>query len=151
ALWGLEARQRGVPLWRHAGCDGPPAQRVTALTISLAAPDQMSAEAASAVADGWRLLKLKLTGEGDGARVAAVRDGAPDVRLNVDANESWGQLDLLSEAEAFAELGVEMIEQPVPVGADALLDGVYAPLPFVADESCQTAADVARIGTFYDG
>src|SRR3546814_19250612 len=48
-------------------------------------------------------------------------------------------------------MGVEMIEQPVPVGADALLDPVYAPLPFVADESCQTAADIARIGTFYDG
>src|SRR3546814_18137816 len=48
-------------------------------------------------------------------------------------------------------MGIEMIEQPVPVGADALLDPVYAPLPFVADESCQTAADVARIGPFYDG
>src|SRR3546814_4903660 len=44
-----------------------------------------------------------------------------------------------------------MIEQPVPVGTDALLDGVYAPVPFVADESCHTAADVARIGAFYDG
>lgn len=151
ALWDLEARQRGVPLWRLAGCDGPPTERVTAITISLAPPDRMRAEAAAAVADGWRLLKLKLTGEGDRARVKAVREGAPDARLIVDANESWGQLDLLSEAEGLAELGVELIEQPVPVGADALLDGVYAPLPFVADESCQTAADIARIGTFYDG
>jgi L-alanine-DL-glutamate epimerase-like enolase superfamily enzyme len=57
----------------------------------------------------------------------------------------------LSEAEALADLGAEMIEQPVPVGADALLDPVYAPVPFVADESCQNAADVARIGAFYDG
>jgi L-alanine-DL-glutamate epimerase-like enolase superfamily enzyme len=39
----------------------------------------------------------------------------------------------------------------VPVGADALLDPIYAPIPFVADESCHTAADVARIGPFYDG
>ena len=52
----------------------------------------------------------------------------------------------MSEAEALADMGVEMIEQPVPVGADALLDPVYAPIPFLADESCQTAADVARIG-----
>src|SRR3546814_9084802 len=80
-----------------------------------------------------------------------VRRGAPDARLIVDANESWGEVDILSEAEALADMGVEMIEQPVPVGADALLDPVYAPLPFVADESCQTAADVARIGPFYDG
>src|SRR3546814_20625608 len=80
-----------------------------------------------------------------------VRRGAPDARLIVDANESWGEVDILSEAEALADMGVEMIEQPVPVGADALLDPVYAPLPFVADESCQTAADVARIGPFYAG
>jgi L-alanine-DL-glutamate epimerase-like enolase superfamily enzyme len=151
ALWDLEAQQRGLPLWQLAGCDGPPTPRLTAFTISLAAPDRMAVQAAAAVTEGYRLLKLKLTGEGDRARVAAVRGGAPDARLIVDANESWGQLDLLGEAEALAELGVEMIEQPVPVGADALLDGVYAPLPFVADESCQTAADIARIGTFYDG
>ncbi len=151
ALWDLEARQRGLPLWQIAGSDGPPTARVTAFTISLAAPDVMAAKAGAAAAEGFRLLKLKLTGEGDRARVAAVRRGAPDARLIVDANESWGQVDLLGEAEALAEMGVEMVEQPVPVGADALLDSVYAPLPFVADESCQTCADVARIGAFYDG
>lgn len=151
ALWDLEARQRGLPLWHLAGLDAPPTPRTTAFTISLAAPDRMAAQASAAASEGWRLLKLKLTGEGDRARVAAVRDGAPDARLIVDANESWGQLDLLGEAEALAELGVELIEQPVPVGTDALLDGIYAPLPFVADESCHTAADIARIGTFYDG
>lgn len=151
ALWDLEARQRDMPLWQLAGCEGAPSARTTALTISLGAPDTMAVEAEKGAARGFRLLKLKLTGEGDRDRVAAVRAGAPDARLIVDANESWGQLDLLAEAEALAELGVEMIEQPVPDGADALLDGVYAPIPFVADESCQTAADVARIGAFYDG
>src|SRR3546814_16884153 len=81
-----------------------------------------------------------------------ISDWSSDVcSSDLDANESWGQLDLLGEAEALAELGVELIEQPVPVGTDALLDGIYAPLPFVADESCHTAADIARIGTFYDG
>src|SRR3546814_17049654 len=81
-----------------------------------------------------------------------ISDWSSDVcSSDLDANESWGQLDLLGEAEALAELGVGLIEQPVPVGTDALLDGIYAPLPFVADESCHTAADIARIGTFYDG
>src|SRR3546814_1956688 len=105
----------------------------------------MAEQAATAAADGYRLLKIKLTGEDDRLRVAGVRRGAPDARLIVDANESWGEVDILSEAEALADMGVEMIEQPVPVGADAMLDPVYAPLPFVADESCQTAADVAPI------
>lgn len=151
ALWDLEAKQRGQRLWQVAGCDGPPTARVTAFTISLGSPGAMAEQAATAEADGYRLLKIKLTGEDDRLRVAGVRKGAPSARLIVDANGSWGQLDILAEAEALADMGVEMIEQPVPVGADALLDPIYAPIPFVADESCQTAADIARIGTFYDG
>ena len=151
ALWDLEAKQRGLRLWQLVGSDGAPTARLTAYTISLGTPGAMAEQAATAAADGYRLLKVKLTGIDDRLRITAVRKGAPDARLIVDANESWGQVDLLTEAEAFAELGVEMIEQPVPVGTDALLDGVYAPIPFVADESCHTAADVARIGAFYDG
>lgn len=151
ALWDLEARQRGLRLWQLAGCDGAPTARTTAYTISLGTPGAMAEAAATAEADGYRLLKIKLTGEGDRLRVAGVRKGAPNARLIVDANESWGQVDILGEAEALADMGVEMIEQPVPVGTDALLDQLYAPIPFVADESCQTVADVARIGPFYDG
>lgn len=151
ALWDLEAKQRGLRLWQLAGCDGPPTARTTAYTISLGTPGAMAEQAATAEADGYRLLKIKLTGEGDRLRVAGVRKGAPNARLIADANESWGPIDILSEAEALADMGVEMIEQPVPVGADALLDPIYAPIPFVADESCHIAADVARIGPFYDG
>lgn len=151
ALWDVEAKQRGLRLWQLVGCDGAPTARVTAFTISLGSPGAMAEQAATAAADGYRLFKLKLTGEDDRLRVAAVRKGAPEARLIVDANESWGGIDLLSEAEALADMGVEMIAQPVPVGADALLDPIYAPIPFVADESCQTAADIARIGAFYDG
>lgn len=151
ALWDLEAKQRGMRLWQLAGCDGAPTARLTAFTISHGRPGAMAEAAATAAADGYRLLKVKLTGDEDRLRVTAVRKGAPDARLIVDANESWGQVDILSEAEALADLGVEMIEQPVPVGADALLDPIYAPIPFIADESCHTAADVARIGAFYDG
>ncbi|MBY4635665.1 dipeptide epimerase [Sphingopyxis sp. XHP0097] len=151
ALWDLEAKQRGMRLWQLAGCDGAPTARLTAFTISHGRPGEMAEAAATAAADGYRLLKVKLTGDDDRLRVTAVRKGAPDARLIVDANESWGQVDILSEAEALSDLGVEMIEQPVPVGADALLDPIYAPIPFIADESCHTAADVARIGAFYDG
>src|SRR3546814_18621285 len=105
-----------------AGCDGAPTARVTAYTISLGTPGAMAEQAATAAADGYRLLKIKLTGEDDRLRVAGVRRGAPDARLIVDANESWGEVDILSEADALADMGVEMLEQTVPVGADALLE-----------------------------
>lgn len=151
ALWDLEVKQTGQPLWQLAGFAHPPVSLTTAFTISLGEAEVMEAAAEKAAANGYGLLKLKLTGEGDSARVAAVRKGAPEARLIVDANESWGGLDIAAEAEALEEMGVEMIEQPVPAGSDALLDTIRAPLPFVADESCQDSADIRRIGAFYDG
>ena len=151
ALWDLEAKTKAIPLWQLAGLSVAPQPLQTAFTISLGDPATMEANAAKAAARGFGLLKLKLTGGGDRERVAAVRKGAPDVRLIVDANESWGGLDIAAEAAALAVLGVEMIEQPVPVGQDALLEGVKSPVPFLADESCQSAADIEMCARYYDG
>ncbi|MEC3951296.1 N-acetyl-D-Glu racemase DgcA [Sphingobium sp. HWE2-09] len=147
ALWDLEARQAGVPVWQLAGLATPvPLQ--TAFTISLGAPDAMEADARAAAARGFTLLKCKLTGEGDRARIAAVRAGAPAARLIVDANESWHAMDIAAEAAALAALGVEMVEQPIVHGQEARLAGVRAPLPLCADESCHTRADLDRLGDF---
>lgn len=151
ALWDLEAKAAGVPLWKLAGLATAPKPLQTAFTISLGDSATMEAAATKAATRGFGLLKLKLTGEGDRERVAAVRRGAPSARLIVDANESWGGLDIEAEAAALALLGVEMIEQPVPVGQDALLDGVNSPLPFLADESCQSRADIELCARQYDG
>lgn len=150
ALWDLEAKAAGLPLWQLAGLAEPPRALQTAFTISLGPPEAMEADAARAAARGFGLLKLKLTGEGDRERVAAVRKGAPAVRLIVDANESWGALDIAAEAAALASLGVEMIEQPVPVGQEALLAGVNSPLPFLADESCQSRAELDLCARYLD-
>jgi L-alanine-DL-glutamate epimerase-like enolase superfamily enzyme len=147
ALWDLEAKREGAPVWQIAGLE-PPAPMPTAFTISLGEPPAMEADARKAAARGFALLKCKLTGEGDRARVAAVRAGAPDVRLIVDANESWHDRDIAAEAAALAALGVEMVEQPVRHGAEDRLAGVRAPLPLCADESCHTRADLKRLGDF---
>jgi L-Ala-D/L-Glu epimerase len=151
ALWDLAAKHAGQPLWRLAGLAEAPNALHTAFTISLDEPAVMESRAAEAAAKGFGLLKLKLTGVGDRTRVAAVRSGAPGVRLIVDANESWDDLDVAAEAAALAELGVEMIEQPVKAGNDAKLAGVRSPLPLVADESCHTADDAAMCARYYDG
>jgi L-Ala-D/L-Glu epimerase len=151
ALWDLEAKATGVPLWQLAGFADAPKPLQSAFTISLGEPATMEANAAKAVGRGFGLLKLKLTGEGDRDRVAAVRKGAPEARLIVDANESWGGLDIVAEAAALAALGVEMIEQPVPVGQDVLLEVITSPVPFLADESCQSATDIEMCSRYYDG
>jgi L-Ala-D/L-Glu epimerase len=151
AFWDLEAKQAGQAVWQLAGLQTAPKPLQTAFTISLGEADVMEANAAKAAARGFGLLKLKLTGEGDRERVTAVRRGAPEARMIVDANESWGQLDIAAEASALAALGVEMIEQPVPVGQDALLDGIVSPVPFLADESCQSMADIELCARHYAG
>jgi L-Ala-D/L-Glu epimerase len=146
ALWDLEAQQAGVPLWQLAGMHKPK-PLVSAFTISLGDPAAMEVDA-RARAD-LPLLKLKLAGEGDVARVAAVRRGAPRARLIVDANEAWDGGNVVAEARALAARGVEMIEQPVRAGNEASLRGVIGPVPWVADESCQTRAELdACTGAF---
>ena len=142
ALWDLEARVSGMPAWQRAGLASP-RPLTTAFTISLGEPARMEADAQSAAAL-HPLLKLKLAGEGDVDRVAAVRRGAPDARLIVDANEAWTGRDVAAEAAALVPYGVELIEQPVAAGQDHLLDGVVSPIPLCADESCQDRADFAR-------
>ncbi len=146
ALWSLESAQIGRPIWALAGLP-PPRPLVTAYTISLAEPAAMEA-VAQRVSD-YPLLKLKLAGEGDVARVEAVRRGAPDARLIVDANEAWNDRDVAREVAALAALGVELIEQPVRAGEEARLDGIHRPVPFAADESCQDRDDLDRcVGRF---
>ena len=151
ALWDLEAKQAGVALWALVGMATPPLPLQTAFTISLGASEAMHADASRAADKGYGLLKLKLNGEADRDRVAAVRAGAPNAQIIVDANESWGGIDIAAEAEALKNLGVAMIEQPLPAGQDAALANLSSPLPIFADESCHVAADVPRLAGLYQG
>ena len=147
ALWDLEAKRSGRPVWDLAGLE-PPAPLTTAFTLSVDAPAAM--EAAARAASGRPLLKLKLTGDGDLERVAAVRRGAPQARLIVDANEAWTAAHYASFARDLGALGVELIEQPLPAGADGDLAGVAHPVPVCADESCHDTATLAGLGTRYE-
>jgi L-alanine-DL-glutamate epimerase-like enolase superfamily enzyme len=142
ALWDLAAKASGDSVWRTIGLP-PPHPLLTAYTISLGEPGAM--EEAARIVAGRELLKIKLSGEGDLDRVAAVRRGAPDARLIVDANEAWGGVDIERMARAMAELRVELIEQPVPAGSDDLLDGVRSTVPLCADESVHDRASLDAV------
>ncbi len=132
ALWDLEAKQTGVPVWKRAGLPAP-AEAVTAYTISLGTPEGMRAAAQKAA--HRPLLKVKLGGAGDPERIAAVRHGAPDSTLIVDANEAWTD-DLLDPClTACRAAGVALIEQPLPAEKDDALIGLEAGILLCADES----------------
>jgi L-alanine-DL-glutamate epimerase-like enolase superfamily enzyme len=147
ALWDLDGKRLGCPAHTLAQLP-PPVPVVTAFTISLATPQAMAASAAEA--ERYPLLKLKLGGDGDIARVRAVRQAVPDTRLIVDANEAWSAAQLPDYLGAMADLGVELVEQPLHAGEDGPLDGIPHPVPVCADESCHTSADVPGLVGRYD-
>jgi L-Ala-D/L-Glu epimerase len=147
AFWDLEAKRAGRPVHELAGLPAPTALQ-TAYTLSLAEPETMRRKAEENAARP--LLKLKLGGENDIARLEAVRAGAPQATIIVDANEGW-TAELYSEiAPYLLKLGVAMVEQPLPAGQDAMLGEIERPLPVCADESCHDRASLAELEGRYD-
>lgn len=147
ALWDLAAKQAGRPVWELAGLTVP-GPVVTAYTLSLDSPAAMEAQAR--LQAQRPLLKVKLGTPDDMPRIEAVRRGAPQARLIVDANEGWTATIYAELAPHLLRLGVEMVEQPLPVGEDDLLAEIGRPLPVCADESCHDRASLAGLRRKYD-
>lgn len=148
ALWDLEAKKTGVPVWQLAGLAAPRPE-ITAFTLSLGTPDSMREQAAK---NAFRpLLKTKLGGGAeDMARIRAVRKGAAAARIIVDANEGWTPELYQTLAPVLLDLGVEMVEQPLPAGQDDALLDMDRILPVCADESCHDRASLAGLVGKYD-
>ena len=96
------------------------------------------------------MLKIKLGGDGDGARIAAVRKSAPESELIVDANEAWTDANLEQNLAECAELGVTLVEQPLPAGKDQALARIRRPLAVCADESVHDRASLDGLRERYD-
>ena len=82
-------------------------------------------------------------------RIAAVRAGAPNARLIVDANEAWRAETLAANLAACEAAGVELIVQPLPAGDDSALAGVLTPIVICADEGIHDAASLGHLPTCY--
>ena len=147
AFWELEAKLAGVSVAELAGVT-PPERIITAYTISLGTPETMATAARAASA--YPLLKLKLGGAGDRERLAAVREAVPEARLVVDANEAWLPDDLAANLQACRDLGIELVEQPLPAGNDAALADVEHLVPICADESVHGLTSLAALAGRYD-
>jgi L-alanine-DL-glutamate epimerase-like enolase superfamily enzyme len=147
ALIDLEAKLSGCRAWELLGRPVPTAC-TTAFTISLGTPEAMAAAAAKA--SSRPLLKIKLGGDGDAARIAAVRKAAPESELIVDANEAWTPDNLEQNLQACAAAGVTLVEQPLPAGKDEALARIKRPIAVCADESVHDRASLADLRGRYD-
>ncbi len=147
ALWDLEAKRSQRPVAAViGGTSGKPI--VTAFTLSLADAKTMGADA---LRNSQRpLLKIKLGTEDDESRMRAVRDSAPDARIIVDANEGWSEENIERHLAIAAELGVSLIEQPLPAGKDAFLSHIDRPVAICADESVHSTTDLASLRDRYE-
>jgi L-Ala-D/L-Glu epimerase len=147
ALVDLEAKTGGRRAWTLLGRPAP-RPCTTAYTISLGTPEAMAA--ATVKASHRPLLKIKLGGDGDAERIAAVRKAAPESELIVDANEAWSPANLAQNLAACAAFGVTLVEQPLPAGQDEALAGVKRPVAVCADESVHARASLDGLRDRYD-
>ena len=147
ALWDLEAKRAGKRVWQIAGLPAP-VPMVTAYTLSLDTPEAMRAAAAKHA--HRPLLKIKLGTPDDMPRLEAVREGAPQAKIIVDANEGWTADIYADLAPHLVRLGVALVEQPLPDGADEMLAEIERPLPVCADESCHDRASLDALAGKYD-
>ncbi|MEM7319720.1 MAG: N-acetyl-D-Glu racemase DgcA [Pseudomonadota bacterium] len=147
ALWDLEAKRAGVRAWELAGLPAPQPE-VTAYTLSLDTPQAMQVQARQ---NAHRpLLKIKLGTPDDMPRLEAVRAGAPDARIIIDANEGWSADIYADLAPHLVRLGVSLVEQPLPAGQDDALIGMDRPVPVCADESCHDRSSLPALKGKYD-
>jgi L-Ala-D/L-Glu epimerase len=146
ALLDWRAKRTGTTVVQMLGLSVPPPV-ITAYTLSLGAPAEMRTAAINAAQRP--LLKIKLGTPDDMDRLKAVRDGAPDSTLIVDANEGWTIATLEKLLPALAAEKVALIEQPLPANQDHALAGLSSPIPLCADESMHAAKDVAALADRY--
>jgi L-alanine-DL-glutamate epimerase-like enolase superfamily enzyme len=147
ALWDLAAKAAGLRVWDLLKLPRP-APVITAYTLSLDTPDAMERQARTNAKRP--LLKIKLGTPDDMARLEAVRRGAPDAAIIVDANEGWTADIYQDLAPHLIRLGVRMVEQPLPAGHDDMLSEIARPLPVCADESCHDRASLPDLRGKYD-
>ena len=146
AFWDLEAKRAGLRAHALAGVPAP-SPVVTAYTLSLDTPEAMARAAREAARP---VLKLKLGGDEDIARLDAIRSAVPEADLIIDANEGWNAGNLMHNMEACARAGVRLVEQPLPAGDDALLERVPHLIPICADESAHDRAGLSHLIGRYD-
>jgi L-Ala-D/L-Glu epimerase len=145
-LWG---KRHGQPIWQLWGLPPSPLP-LTSYTIGLDTVDRMIAKLHEF--PHWPLYKIKLGTADDLAIVRELRQHTT-ATFRIDANTAWTEQQTLALAPQLRDLGVEFIEQPLPRHDWSAMARLHrhCALPIIADESCQTEADVERCAGHFTG
>jgi len=82
-------------------------------------------------------------------KIEAIRAARPNANIIIDVNEAWSFQQLVEVVPRLHNLGVTMIEQPLPRGADSELEGYQSLVPLCADESCVHLGEISEIAKRY--
>ncbi len=146
AYWDLECKTSGQSIWQVLGITPEPL--VTVATVGMGTPEEMAAKARAFAA--YPQLKVKLDGHQPLERLSAIRKARPEATLVIDVNQGWSMAELATYTPELGNLGVAMIEQPLPRGSDAELEGYHSPIPLGADESCLDLSEYEEAASRYD-
>ena len=135
ALWDLEGRRAGQPVWRLLGArEAKPVD----VNYTIAAPDRAgaAAEASAARAAAFRCVKAKVGIGDDSGRLAAVRAVlGPDVAIRLDANGAWSEEEAVAALRVLAPIGLELCEEPVRGLAQTRRVAAATSVPLALDET----------------
>ncbi len=151
ALYDAWAKHWNLPLWQHFGGASP--ALTTDMTVPLVAPEEAAALAVNAWHEGFRALKIKvgdpLGADADLARIAAIVQAVPNVRLRIDANQAFAPDAAVKFAHALTASGaiIELLEQPVPKEDTTGIKYVKerTAIPVFADEAARSVAEVIHL------
>jgi len=144
ALWDLEAKQAQTSIWDITGIELGPTRSF--YTVGIDTPPEMAKKAATLDTSN---IKVKLDNDHPLDRVSAVRAARPDATIVVDVNQGWNFQQLVKLAPKFKDLGIDMIEQPLPRTADEELEVYNSPIPLCADESCLDSSEFEQAARRY--
>ena len=144
ALWDLEAKRSGKSIWELTGIRPGPTQ--TVYTVGIDTPQEMARRARSLESS---IIKVKLDGDSPLQRITAVRAARADAEIVVDVNQGWSFEQLVELAPRFRDLGIAMIEQPLPRGGDGELEQFDSPITLCADESCLDTSEFDQASRRY--
>lgn len=146
AYWDLRAKQAGCRAWELAGLQQ--VQSVsTAYTLGLDSEEVFRAKLQSV--RHMPIIKIKADAQRHIRLVRIARQEHPTARLLVDANQAWDRVLLERLLPELQDLGVELVEQPLPRGQDDQLDGLGSPIPLAADESCTDSHSIEKLAGRY--
>jgi len=149
ALWELEARLAGTPVWQLAGVPRP---KPLVTTFTLPADDPSVLAAKVNRLSFAKAIKLKLDGDidVDRERITVVRLARPDAWLSVDANQGFLRSDLDELTRICRDFSISLIEQPLKRGEEAGLEGWKPGIPVAADESILDLDELRERANYFD-